>query len=426
MTVIYNNKILIADDGKVFLMMYKKIFSRKKEGNVLPEEKNFDPAFFENGKDLLEHFKWQYSKGVRIPLCILDYMMPFLDGMETGKEIRKIDRDVIILMVTSIDLTLDEISESLQENIYYIKKPFVVNELYCLVDSLVKGWNKNLNIQRQKIELEEAYNKLKMTHSQLLHREKMASIGQLAAGVAHEINNPAGFIAGNLRALNKYTKKLTDFIEFQSEIIKSHNTERSLSSMEARRKQLKIDYVINDLKDLIDESLEGADRIKKIVENLKSFSRVDESNYKEANINECIESTINIVWNELKYKATVKKEYGSIREIKCYPQELNQVFLNLLINASQAIEKHGEITVKTWEEEDSIFISVSDTGYGIKEEHINRIFEPFFTTKDVGKGTGLGLSICYDIIKKHNGEIKVESTPGKGSIFTIKLPYLQT
>jgi len=153
---------------------------------------------------------------------------------------------------------------------------------------------------------------------------------------------------------------------------------------------------------------------------------VDESNYKEANINECIESTINIVWNELKYKATVKKEYGAIREIKCYPQELNQVFLNLLINASQAIKKQGEITIKTWEEEDSVFISVSDTGYGIKKEYINRIFEPFFTTKDVGKGTGLGLSICYDIIKKHNGEITVESTPGEGSTFTIKLPYLQT
>ncbi len=423
MEVIYNNKILIADDGKVFLMMYKKIFSGKKDGPILPKEKGFEPAFFENGKDLLEHFKWQYSKGVRIPLCILDYMMPFLDGMETGKEVRKIDRDVIILIVTATDLTLDEITESLQENIYYIKKPFVTNELYCLVDSLVKGWNKNLSINQQKMELEEAYNKLKITHSQLLHREKMASIGQLAAGVAHEINNPVGFIAGNLRALNKYINKLVEFIDIQSEIIKSHNIEASLSSIEVKRKLLKIDYVINDLKDLIDESLDGAGRIKKIVENLKSFSRIDETNYKEADINECMESTINIVWNELKYKATVNKEYGAIRNIKCYPQELNQVFLNLLINASQAIEKHGEIKIKTWEEENSIFISVSDTGYGIKEEYINRIFEPFFTTKDVGKGTGLGLSISYDIIKKHNGEITVKSTPGKGSIFTIKLPY---
>jgi len=420
---IYNNKILIADDARTFLKMYKEIFSKKKEDNIVQEDKGFDPAFFDNGKDLLEYFKWQHSKGKKIPLCILDYMMPFLDGMETAEEVRKIDGDVIILMVTSKDLTLDEINENLKENIYYIKKPFAVNEVYCLVDSLVKGWNKNLYINQKKIELEEAYNQLKITHSQLLHREKMASIGQLSAGVAHEINNPVGFIAGNLRALNKYINKLTEFIDFQSKILKSYNLEDALSSVEEKRKKLKIDYVINDLKDLINESLDGAERIKKIVENLKSFSRMDETNYKEADINQCIESTINIVWNELKYKATVKKEYGSIPEIKCYPQELNQVFLNLLINASQAIEKQGEITVKTWNEENSIFISISDTGCGIAHENTSRIFEPFFTTKDVGKGTGLGLSISYDIIKKHNGEITVESIPGKGSTFKIKLPY---
>ena len=403
--------------------MYKKIFARKKNDKILREEKGFKTAFFENGKDLLEYFKWQYSKGKKIPLCILDYMMPVLDGMETAEEVRKIDGDVIILMVTSKDLTIDEINENLKENIYYIKKPFAVNEVYCLTDSLVKGWNKNLYINQKKIELEEAYNQLKITHSQLLHREKMASIGQLSAGVAHEINNPVGFIAGNLRALNKYINKLTEFIDFQSEILKSHNLEDALSSVEEKRKKLKIDYVINDLKDLISESLDGSERIKKIVENLKSFSRMDETSYKEADINQCMESTINIVWNELKYKATVKKEYGSIPKIKCYPQELNQVFLNLLINASQAIEKQGEITVKTWNEENSIFISLSDTGSGITPENTSRIFEPFFTTKDVGKGTGLGLSISYDIIKKHNGEITVESTPGKGSTFTIKLPY---
>jgi two-component system NtrC family sensor kinase len=157
---------------------------------------------------------------------------------------------------------------------------------------------------------------------------------------------------------------------------------------------------------LIKESLEGAERVKKIVQNLKSFSRVEEAEYKFADINECIESTLNIVWNELKYKATVTKEYGEVPQIKCYPQQINQVFMNLFINAVQAIEKQGEIKIKTWNGNGLINISVSDTGNGIPQDKLSRIFEPFFTTKPVGQGTGLGLSITYDIVKKQ-GDITV-------------------
>ena len=163
---------------------------------------------------------------------------------------------------------------------------------------------------------------------------------------------------------------------------------------------------------------------KKIIENLKTFSRVDEAEHQVTNINDCIESTLNIVWNELKYKATVTKEYGEIPVTKCYPQQLNQVFVNLLVNASHAIEKQGEIKIKTWNGNGMVNISVSDTGSGIEQDKIEKIFEPFFTTKPVGKGTGLGLSITYDIIKKHNGEITVESELGKGTTFTIKIPVI--
>jgi two-component system NtrC family sensor kinase len=189
-----------------------------------------------------------------------------------------------------------------------------------------------------------------------------------------------------------------------------------------QRKTLKIDYLIEDGKDLIDECLEGAERVRSIVQNLKSFSRVDESECKPVDINECLESTIKIVWNELKYKATLVRDLGTLPMIRCYPQQLNQVFMNLLVNASQAIENQGEIRVRTWQEVDSVCASVSDTGCGILEGVLSRIFEPFFTTKDVGKGTGLGLSITYDIIKKHKGEIFVESRPGEGTTFTIRLP----
>ena len=183
--------------------------------------------------------------------------------------------------------------------------------------------------------------------------------------------------------------------------------------------------IIEDLDDLLKESLDGADRVTKIVQDLKTFSRVDEAEYKMVNINKCIDSTINIVWNELKYKVKLKKDYGNISHTKCYPQQLNQVFMNLLINASHAIEKEGEIEIKSREENDVIFISISDTGCGIPEENLNRLFDPFFTTKEAGKGTGLGLSITYDIIKKHNGEIKVDSEIGRGTTFTIKLPVVR-
>ena len=269
-------------------------------------------------------------------------------------------------------------------------------------------------------ELQEAYEELKQTQLQILQQEKMASIGQLAAGVAHEINNPMGFISSNLSTLSKYIERLIEYMNLLSNSTSPDQSEK----LEEAKKRLKIDYIIEDIKDLINESLEGAERVKKIVQDLKTFSRVDEAEYKMADINECIESTLNIVWNELKYKATVTKEYGDIPLTKCYPQQLSQVFMNLLVNAAHAIEKQGEIKIKTWADDGWIYITVSDTGCGIPKENLSKIFEPFFTTKEVGKGTGLGLSIAYDIIKKHNGEISVDSEVGKGTTFTIKIPVV--
>ena len=279
-------------------------------------------------------------------------------------------------------------------------------------------------LEAKNSELENAYAELKETQAQILQREKMASIGQLAAGVAHEINNPMGFISSNLGTLGKYTTKLTEFVNAQSRIVESLKSEEALGSLTELRKKLKLDYIIEDIGQLVKESLDGAERVKKIVQNLKSFSRVDETEYKLADINECIESTLNIAWNELKYKTTVIKEYGEIPRLKCYPQQINQVFMNLLINAAQSIEKHGDINIKTWNVNGTVSISISDTGGGIPQDKINRIFEPFYTTKPVGQGTGLGLSITYDIVKKHKGEITVESEVGRGTTFTVTLPVV--
>lgn len=279
-------------------------------------------------------------------------------------------------------------------------------------------------LEKTNRELEQAYNDLKAFQVHITQQEKMASIGQLAAGVAHEINNPTGFIMSNLSSLQKYLNRLSEFIDLQSGAAEKMTDEKVREVRDFRKTQ-KIDFIIGDINNLIMESLEGADRIKRIVQDLKSFSHVDEAEHKPADINAGIESTINIVWNEIKYKATVKKEYGNIPKTRCNPGQMNQVFMNLLVNAAHAIEKQGEIAVKTWMDGGYIYVMISDTGTGIPPEKINRIFEPFYTTKEVGKGTGLGLSIAYDIIKKHNGEIFVKSEYGRGTAFTIKIPVVE-
>ena len=257
----------------------------------------------------------------------------------------------------------------------------------------------------------------------LLQRDKLASIGQLAAGVAHEINNPLSFITSNLRSLNQYFTQMARFDQ-----IRQQNSEElplpTQKSIGESRESLDIDYIITEGVDLINESLAGAERVRRIVLDLKNFSRVDTPEQEAVALDSCLESALNICYNDLKYVATIRKEYESLPEVLCHPGQLNQVFLNLLVNAGQAITtpKPGEIVLHCWHDAAFVYASVSDTGKGIPEEIQGRIFDPFFTTKDVGQGTGLGLSISYEIVKKHQGELLVESVVGKGTTFTVKLP----
>lgn len=277
-------------------------------------------------------------------------------------------------------------------------------------------------------ELEKAYQDLKTAHTRMLQQEKMASIGQLAAGVAHEINNPLAFVISNLGTLGRYVREIGAFVRtLEKEILGGAAASSDTgAALPARVKQLRktadIDFILEDIEAIVAESLDGGDRMKQIVQNLKSFARLDEGTYKMADLNQGLESTLKIVWNEVKYKAVVTKSYGDLPETLCNPDQLNQVFMNLLINAAHAIEHQGQIDIRTRMEADLIFIEIADTGCGIPEDKVNRIFEPFFTTKAVGKGTGLGLSIVYDIVEKHGGEIDVQSEPGRGTRFTLSLP----
>ena len=255
----------------------------------------------------------------------------------------------------------------------------------------------------------------------VLQNDKLASIGLLAAGVAHEINNPMGFITSNLRTLTKYFTGMKKFIEVQRSALEQTSPPELRQELAATEKKLDMAYILEDSDDLISESLEGAKRVARIVSDLKSFSRVDAPEYEETDLISCLESALNIVTNEIKYVATVVRETEPLPPVYCHPGQMNQVFMNLLLNARQAITAPGTITLRSGHDSGCVWVAISDDGHGIPEAIRDRIFEPFFTTKDVGKGTGLGLSISHDIISKHHGELLVESS-SKGTTFTIKLP----
>jgi len=273
----------------------------------------------------------------------------------------------------------------------------------------------NQQLASEQAELTALLSKIEEAQQQLLQSEKMAAIGQLAAGVAHEINNPVGFVNSNLGTLKTYVGRLLDVIAAYEG--------GDAAVIAATRKSADLEFLREDVPSLLAESQEGLSRVTKIVQDLKDFSHVDHAGHEPADLNAAMESTLNVVWNELKYKAEVIRELGDIPPVDCVPAQINQVFMNLLVNAAQAIPQQGTITVRSGRENSHVWFEVEDSGQGMSDEVRRRIFEPFFTTKPVGKGTGLGLSISYDIIvKKHGGRLDVSSTPGKGTCFRLWLP----
>jgi two-component system, NtrC family, sensor kinase len=281
-------------------------------------------------------------------------------------------------------------------------------------------------LQARNAELEVAYRKLKGAQEQLLQSEKLASIGQLAAGVAHEINNPIGYVHSNLATLQEYSKHLLTLIEAYDRVLDVGERGQARAEIRDLRQRLDIEFLQCDLPQLIEESREGIERVRKIVQDLKDFSRSDaRDKFVQADIHRGLDSTLNIIWNDLKYKAQVVKTFGDIPQIECIPSELNQVFMNILLNAGQAIAERGIVTVSTSVDGDHVVVAIGDDGAGIPEDVLPRIFDPFFTTKPVGTGTGLGLAISYGLVKKHHGNIDVTSTPGEGTLFLIRLPITQ-
>jgi two-component system, NtrC family, sensor kinase len=277
---------------------------------------------------------------------------------------------------------------------------------------------------RRNAELTELNTKLSMAQEQLIQSEKLASIGQLAAGVAHEINNPIGYIFSNFGTLENYLGNLFEMLSAYEDAEQMISAPDKRNTLKKLKERIELDFLKEDIPVLMHESKEGIIRVRKIVQDLKDFSHIDaKQEWQWANLHQGIDSTLNIVSNEVKYKADVIKEYGDIPDIQCLASQINQVIMNMVVNAAHAIgTERGKIVIRTGCEEENVWIEVADNGAGIARENLSRIFDPFFTTKPIGKGTGLGLSLSYGIVQKHRGRIGVESKPGQGTTFRITLP----
>lgn len=282
-------------------------------------------------------------------------------------------------------------------------------------------------LQGRNAELNALNIKLSAVKEHLIQSEKLASIGQLAAGVAHEINNPIGYIFSNFGTLERYVGMLFDMLDAYERAEAAPGSPQTLEALKTKREEIELRFLKEDIPALMQESKEGIVRVRKIVQDLKDFSHVEANpQWQFANLTRGIDSTLNVVNNEVKYKAELVKEYADLPDVQCMPSQINQVVMNLVVNAAQAIgAERGKITVRSGSGVDSVWFEVADTGEGIPDEVLPRIFDPFYTTKPVGKGTGLGLSLSYGIIQKHHGKIDVQTEIGKGTTMRVTLPIRQ-
>lgn len=383
-----------------------------------------------------------------IDIMILDIIMPKISGVDILAQLKANPRydDLPIIMLTSLD-DLDRYQRCYELGAFdYINKPINVVEFKARLKVAIEAKN-NSNHLKSLLEVTKAQNEelkvinamLKEAEFNLVQSEKMAAIGQLAAGIAHEINNPMGFVSCNFDILMKYFRRISEFLNDIREMMKEEKYTNTpdprpcIKEISEKYKELKIELVMNELEDIFSDSISGIQRITEIVKSLHIFARSSKDVEKDTHVLvDLIRQVILITKNEVKYAASIKVNVAHDICIYCNRAQIGQVFVNLILNSAQAImSQHrdtlGLIQIVAHKSEQEIVIQVIDDGPGIPEENMLRIFEPFFTTKEIGQGTGLGLSISYDIIvNKHHGKIDVESEYGKGAVFTITLPIVTT
>jgi two-component system, NtrC family, sensor kinase len=296
-----------------------------------------------------------------------------------------------------------------------------------LLQDVARREQVELELLKRNSELLTLNEKLSVAQEYLVQSEKLASIGQLAAGVAHEINNPIGYIFSNFGMLEEYQASLFEMLLAYEAFAATANDPQASAELQSLRDKLEIEFLKKDVPDLMKESREGIERVRKIVQDLKSFSHIDSRpDWHACDLHQGIDSTLNVVNNETKYRADIVKIYGDIPQVECVQSQINQVIMNLVINASHAMgAERGKITIRTGRLDAAVWIEVEDSGSGIPKDILPRIFDPFYTTKPVGKGTGLGLSLSYGIVQKHHGSITVQTELGRGTLFRVSLPIKQ-
>lgn len=362
-------------------------------------------------------------------LLLLDIMMPGMDGLQVLQQLRgnPATQEIPVIFVTALGAEDFELRGLDMGAVDYVVKPIKPSLLLARVRTqlALKQARDQLALQNQDLEAEvqRRQKENEQIQLQLLQADKMAAIGQLAAGVAHEINTPVGYVYSNLNTLTSYLKEVTEILSAYRALDHSALDKiPGISEIQRLEQQTDPDYLLQDADQLLAESQQGLERVSTIVQDLKFFSRKSDKKWEWADLHQGLDATLGIVWNQLKYHCELHKEYAEIPQIRCLPSQLNQVFLNLLVNAAQAIEGQGHIHLRTGSDEQWVWVEVQDSGVGIAAEHVKRLFEPFFTTKPPGKGTGLGLSLSHGIVERHSGRIEVRSEPGQGSTFRVVLP----
>jgi signal transduction histidine kinase len=464
MSDLSNRRILLIDDTPSIHEDFRKILTPLSAlhieldemeaalfgSEVKPSDLLFELDSAYGGQEGLGKLVQALQENRPYALAFVDMRMPDgWDGAQTIEHLWQEDPLLQVVVCTAYsDYSWDELLDRLQahDRLLILKKPFDNIEVQQMANTLLTKWDmtERASIQMSHLEhlvdqrtaqfkqaseaLQREIDERKQLESQLVQSEKLASLGQLAAGVAHEINNPIGFISSNLGALDGYFKQLQEMLDAYRRAEEAITSSEVIEHLAQLRERVELDFLREDIPLLIKESKDGIGRVGQIVKDLKDFSRVDANQqWQWANLQQGIESTLNIVANELKYKADVVKEYQNLPDIECLPSQINQVIMNLIVNASQAMgAQRGTITLRTGLEGETVSIEVADTGSGIEPDNLPKIFDPFFTTKPVGQGTGLGLSLSYGIVKKHQGDISVRSEVGVGSTFRVELPVRQS
>jgi signal transduction histidine kinase len=360
-------------------------------------------------------------------LVITDMIMPGRGGIELLREVTGKYQDTAVIVVSGVDRSQRVIDAVRLGASDYLIKPCDLDVLEVSVERALErrmllrnARQYKLDLERRNNELRESKSKLQSLQSQIVQSEKMASLGQLAAGVAHELNNPAGFIFGNMEILKECSSGLERLLNFYGGLPLTPAQEAEVAAI---KDEIDFENTIADLGSIIADCREGAERIRDVVLNLRIFSRLDEAEFKKVDIHEGIDSTIRLLSRYYSSsQISLRRNYTELPSVDCYAGQLNQVWMNLLVNAAQAVKDGGDVCVSTEHRDGSAIVTVSDTGCGIAPEHLTRIFDPFFTTKPVGEGTGLGLSVIYSIIERHHGSIDVQSQPGKGTTFAVTIP----